>query len=409
VVKIFLLINNNSLPTLIDVKSSNYKPYIVVLSILGSILILEYFGVVTFFFLGCLGFILYYIKYNWHDFFKRSEITSNNIYITKLSSCTHGTIINEMYRCQKCEDSLDRYAYKYDTSSIFNKTFYFSFGLFPWVIYLAIVLFGQAWVRTFITCVVFAIIGFIAAIIHKIRDSKEYRKSLNRKCSHNITGAAYIPGLCNQCVEDKKRRDIQIKIEQDQKKIQQELDRKKAYEDWVQKIRLPEYLKTVDPQDFEKIVCQLFAKMGYKVEGTRYSGDNGSDGFLYKENSKTVLQCKRVKGSVGEPILRDLYGTMHATQCNDAIVVTTGTVSRQAREWITGKPIRIIELEELNQLFKKYFNENEVVPDTFTVNGFVELDECPKCRSKLRIRVGRRGKFMGCSSYPKCSYTSNIN
>jgi len=100
---------------------------------------------------------------------------------------------------------------------------------------------------------------------------------------------------------------------------------------------------------------------------------------------------------------------MHATQCNDAIVVTTGTVSRQAREWITGKPIRIIELEELNQLFKKYFNENEVVPDTFTVNGFVESDECPKCRSKLRVRVGRRGKFMGCSSYPKCSYTRNIN
>jgi hypothetical protein len=34
---------------------------------------------------------------------------------------------------------------------------------------------------------------------------------------------------------------------------------------------------------------------------------------------------------------------------------------------------------------------------------------CPKCGSKLIIRTGLYGKFYGCSNYPNCRYTRNIN
>lgn len=33
---------------------------------------------------------------------------------------------------------------------------------------------------------------------------------------------------------------------------------------------------------------------------------------------------------------------------------------------------------------------------------------CPLCREKLVIRNGRYGKFIGCSSYPKCKYTRTV-
>jgi DNA topoisomerase-1 len=37
------------------------------------------------------------------------------------------------------------------------------------------------------------------------------------------------------------------------------------------------------------------------------------------------------------------------------------------------------------------------------------LDEkCPKCNESLMIRLGRRGRFIGCSAYPDCDYTRNI-
>ena len=38
------------------------------------------------------------------------------------------------------------------------------------------------------------------------------------------------------------------------------------------------------------------------------------------------------------------------------------------------------------------------------------LDEaCPKCGKPLSIRLGRRGRFIGCSGYPDCDYTRNLN
>jgi len=32
---------------------------------------------------------------------------------------------------------------------------------------------------------------------------------------------------------------------------------------------------------------------------------------------------------------------------------------------------------------------------------------CPKCNSKLTIRIGKNGHFLGCSRYPECTYTRN--
>ncbi|HHJ81231.1 MAG TPA: DNA topoisomerase I, partial [Candidatus Tenderia electrophaga] len=38
----------------------------------------------------------------------------------------------------------------------------------------------------------------------------------------------------------------------------------------------------------------------------------------------------------------------------------------------------------------------------------VEGRTCPKCESPLIIRTGRYGKFIGCSSYPKCKHIEPI-
>ena len=39
-----------------------------------------------------------------------------------------------------------------------------------------------------------------------------------------------------------------------------------------------------------------------------------------------------------------------------------------------------------------------------------QLDEkCPKCGGDLAIRLGRRGRFVGCNNYPECDYTRNVN
>lgn len=36
-------------------------------------------------------------------------------------------------------------------------------------------------------------------------------------------------------------------------------------------------------------------------------------------------------------------------------------------------------------------------------------EKCPKCSEVLAIRLGRRGRFIGCTAYPDCDYTRNLD
>src|SRR5262249_42904771 len=104
-----------------------------------------------------------------------------------------------------------------------------------------------------------------------------------------------------------------------------------------------------------KAVCALFTRMGWDVEATPYVRDGGIDGYLRKDGQLILLQCKRVKGYVGEPVVRDLWGTIDHAKAIGGIVVTTGTVSSSARHWIRGKAIHVVELDELCSLMRKFF------------------------------------------------------
>lgn len=50
--------------------------------------------------------------------------------------------------------------------------------------------------------------------------------------------------------------------------------------------------------------------------------------------------------------------------------------------------------------------QNEVKKETVTTE---ELDEqCPQCNKPVAIRLGRNGKFIGCTGYPTCNYTKGM-
>jgi restriction system protein len=102
-------------------------------------------------------------------------------------------------------------------------------------------------------------------------------------------------------------------------------------------------LQQMDPIAFERFVGQHFTKMGYKVENTRASGDEGIDLILRRGRRMAVVQCKRYGGTVGQPVVRDLYGVMVHTGADEAYLVTTGTVSRAAVDWANGKPIHLVD------------------------------------------------------------------
>ncbi|MCX7707595.1 MAG: restriction endonuclease, partial [Anaerolineae bacterium] len=67
-----------------------------------------------------------------------------------------------------------------------------------------------------------------------------------------------------------------------------------------------------------------------------------------------LVQCKRYRGTVGEPTIRDLYGTLVHERADYAWLATTGGVSRQARDWASGKPMELWDGQRLVELAAKY-------------------------------------------------------
>jgi DNA topoisomerase-1 len=77
-------------------------------------------------------------------------------------------------------------------------------------------------------------------------------------------------------------------------------------------------------------------------------------------------------------------------------------VSRGERSWI---PV----LKEFWNPFKNLVDDKEQSVSRKDVTQ-EEIDEkCPKCGAPLAIRLGRRGRFIGCTAYPECDYTRDVN
>jgi ssDNA-binding Zn-finger/Zn-ribbon topoisomerase 1 len=271
--------------------------------------------------------------------------------------------------------------------------------------YLAYHFFG--WVGLAIGTAGFFLILSVIVVINgqyiKYRD----RKFRNAPCFHGVAGAGYDFKKCRQCEQERIAEERAAKRKAAEEEAKKKAAKEQAYKEWVAKIRLPDYLLKMHPKEFEHLVCALFQRMGYEVEHTPYIGDRGIDGYLKKDGELSVLQCKRVKGSVGEPVLRDLFGTMHAAGAKEGVVVTTGKVSTQARDWSQDKPIKIYELDELTACIRKHFKEDDVVPTTFIPNRGIE-DICPRCGNPMKVVRWRGKSFMGCSAYPSCRYTKDM-
>ena len=54
------------------------------------------------------------------------------------------------------------------------------------------------------------------------------------------------------------------------------------------------------------------------------------------------------------------------------------------------------------------FYQKEVMNEADQI-AFIKHKRCPVCGNSLKERQGRNGPFIGCSSYPKCTYTANGN
>ncbi len=76
-------------------------------------------------------------------------------------------------------------------------------------------------------------------------------------------------------------------------------------------------------------------------------------------------------------------------------------ISRGEKEWI---PL----MKDFWGPFKALVDDKEVSVQRKDVTQEAMDEECPKCGKPLSIRLGRRGRFVGCTAFPECDYTRNL-
>jgi len=76
-------------------------------------------------------------------------------------------------------------------------------------------------------------------------------------------------------------------------------------------------------------------------------------------------------------------------------------IARGEKEWVP-------TLRRFWQPFKERVADKEKNVDRKDVTREKIDEKCPKCGGQLSIRLGRRGRFIGCDNYPECDYTRNL-
>lgn len=116
----------------------------------------------------------------------------------------------------------------------------------------------------------------------------------------------------------------------------------------------------VDAAGFERMIAELYSKMGYTTKVSQRTRDGGIDIEGWRQQAtgpeRILIQCKHwLDGVVGEPHVRDLYGALTARQdVHRAELVTSGRISRDACRWAQGKRLRLVDGVELRMLLSRY-------------------------------------------------------
>lgn len=107
---------------------------------------------------------------------------------------------------------------------------------------------------------------------------------------------------------------------------------------------------------FEEKCLEVIKAMGFTATTTSATADGGIDILAVSTqpffSGKYVIQCKDWSSPVGEPVLRDLYGVVHAEHANKGILITTSTFTKAAQRFAEGKPLELIDGEQLDALIR---------------------------------------------------------
>lgn len=124
---------------------------------------------------------------------------------------------------------------------------------------------------------------------------------------------------------------------------------RREYRSWLLRTRM-DFWRSLQGVAFERELGALYAKVGYGVTVTPPSGDDGIDLILKREGKTIIVQCKNTKNPVGPAVIRELYGTLQATDAEGAVLASLSGWTVGVTEFARGKPIQLLAIADVLRL-----------------------------------------------------------
>jgi hypothetical protein len=122
-----------------------------------------------------------------------------------------------------------------------------------------------------------------------------------------------------------------------------------AYNRW-KRLTTTAHWRSLSGIQFEHAIAALFRNVGYSALVTPPSGDEGIDIVLSKGGTNFIVQCKATRSPVGPAVARELYGCLAASDADFAILASVSGVSPGGHQFIHGKPILVLALNEILEM-----------------------------------------------------------
>jgi restriction endonuclease len=106
--------------------------------------------------------------------------------------------------------------------------------------------------------------------------------------------------------------------------------------------------------EFEKEMGAIYGNLGYRARVTKGSGDGGIDIILKKDGLTEIVQCKAYKNPAGPKEVRELFGVFSGNSKYDkSVLVCLGGFTKGAKDFARGKPIRLLECDDVIRLYQR--------------------------------------------------------
>ena len=94
--------------------------------------------------------------------------------------------------------------------------------------------------------------------------------------------------------------------------------------------------------------------MGYKVEHTQLSGDQGADLIVERNGEKIVVQAKRSESTITNKAIQEVFTSINHYQAQRGMVVTNNEFTPSAVKLAESNQVELINRNSLTQLIDQY-------------------------------------------------------